>query len=322
MNSGEGELVIEEAACPLCVSLPAGHDKHVLVGRDLLHDVPGSFSVVKCNGCGLMRTNPRPSTRTIGVFYPDHYGPYLSTRVQQASVNPGWVRRLVRVLTCRMFKFNTDTLPPMKPGRLLEVGCASGSFLHRMADDAWRVEGIEFSPSAARIASNLGHTVHVGTLESAPVPDEPFDLIVGWMVLEHLHDPIGGLRKLRACARPDTWLVLSVPNAASLEFRVFKQRWYALQVPTHLYHFTPATLRHVLGEAGWKLHSVHHQRVLANLIGSTGYVLRDAGFQVIGDKLIQFPDRPGRWNHILFPVAWILSLFGQTGRMTVWAKPD
>src|SRR3546814_19345766 len=63
--------------------------------------------------------------------------------------------------------------------------------------------------------------------------DLPVDLIVGWMVLEHLHQPLAVLRKLRRWIQPDGWLVLSVPDAGSLEFRVFGDRWYALQLPTH-----------------------------------------------------------------------------------------
>jgi len=157
-------------------------------------------------------------------------------------------------------------------------------------------------------------------LETAPTPKESFDLIVGWMVLEHLHDPIGGLIKLSEWAKPGAWLVLSVPNVESLEFRLFKQRWYPLHLPNHLYHFTPETLEQVLNAGGWSLDAVHHQRVLSNLIASTGYVLRDKGYLRLGRKLINFPSIAGKWNYVIYPLSWLLSIFGQTGRMTVWAR--
>ena len=166
----------------------------------------------------------------------------------------------------------------------------------------------------------MGYHVHTGTLETAPKPDEPFDLIVGWMVLEHLHDPIECLKKLREWAKPGAWLALSVPNAGSLEFCLFKEKWYALQLPTHLHHFTPQTLEKVLQASGWILAKVHHQRSLSNLIGSTGYVLRDKGYVKLGQKFIAFPERAGRWTYVLYPLAWLFSVFGQTGRMTVWAR--
>lgn len=307
--------MLEHASCPLGCNK---NDEVILTGRDLLHDLPGEFTVVECRTCGLMRTSPRPTQETIGFYYPDNYGPYLGTQVQQDKSSG--IKKLLKPLVKKVFNFNTHRLPPLVPGRMLEVGCASGSFLHQMANRGWQVRGIEFSEKAAQAAAQFGYGVHVGPLETAPPPDEPFNLIVGWMVLEHLHDPIGGLQKLREWAKPGAWLVLSVPNSASLEFRLFKEKSYALQVPTHLHHFTPETIMQVLQAGGWSLQRVHHQRTLSNLIASTGYVLRDKGYVRLGQKLIGFPERAVMWNYVLYPLAWFFSLFGQTGRMTVWAK--
>ena len=309
---------LENVPCPLgCIK----GDEIVLTGRDLLHDLPGEFTVVKCQECGLMRTNPRPAPESMGGYYPDDYGPYLGTRVQQDRPKPfSKIKNTLWPLCKSFFNSNTENLPDLRPGRLLEVGCASGSFLHRMSEQSWEVEGIEFSSRAAEAASRLGARVHAGSLETAPKPEEPFDLIVGWMVLEHLHDPIAGLKKLRECARPGAWIALSVPNAGSLEFRFFKDKWYALQLPTHLYHFTPETLGLTLRHSGWTLKKVYHQRVLSNLIASTGYVMRDKGHAKLGQKFIDFPEHAGRWMYALYPMAWLMSLFGQTGRMTVWAR--
>lgn len=307
------EIVLEIARCPLGCH---GGDETLFIGRDLLHDLPGEFTVVRCRACGLMRTSPRPTPQTMAFYYPPDYGPYRSTQVQPRSRTRKVLGRLLRSI----FEFNTDRLPPLPPARMLEVGCASGSFLSRMAQEGWQVEGIEFSDGAAKAAADRGYKVHVGALESVAAPAAVFDLLVGWMVLEHLHDPVLGLKKLREWAKPDAWLVLSVPNANSLEFRFFKDKWYALQVPTHLHHFTPETVKKLLEATGWIPMKVHHQRVLSNLIASAGYVLRDKGYARTGQRLIDFPERSGIWSYMLYPLAWILSLFGQTGRMTIWAR--
>lgn len=311
-----GSSQLEDVPCPLGCSMG---DDVILTGRDLLHDLPGEFIVVKCRTCGLMRTTPRPTPETIGFYYPDDYGPYLGTQIRQAGPTSSLKKLLISLLK-RVVNFNTQRLPSLAPGRMLEVGCASGSFLHQMASQGWQVQGIEFSEKAAQAAAQRGYRVHAGPLETAPPPDEPFDLIVGWMVLEHLHDPIGGLKKLREWAKPGAWLVLSVPNSASLEFRLFKEKLYALHLPNHLYHFTPETLGRVLQAGGWTLEKIHHQRVLSNLIASVGYVLRDKGYARLGQKLIDFPEQGGRWPYVLYPLAWLFSVFGQTGRMTVWAR--
>jgi len=310
---------LEDVSCPL--GCPKDDDV-VLAGRDLLYGLPGEFTVVKCRACGLMRTTARPTLQTIGFYYPDDYSPYLGTQVRQAK--PGLIsgiKELLKPFVKRFFNFNTQRLPYcLPPGRLLEVGCASGAFLHQMAGQSWQVEGIEFSEKAAQAAKKLGYRVHAGPLETASRPDEPFDLIIGWMVLEHLHNPVGGLQKLREWAKPGAWLVLSVPNAASQSFLFFKNNWYDLHLPNHLYHFTPHTLELVLEASGWKLEKIYHQRILVNLIASTGYFLRDKGYAKLGQKLIDVPQQAVRWNYVLYPLAWLFSVFGQTGRMTVWAR--
>jgi SAM-dependent methyltransferase len=319
--SSSALIELEAADCPL--GCPRDDEK-ILTGRDRLHGLPGEFTVVRCRTCGLMRTDPRPSAGTIGFYYPDDYGPYRDTRVgpEAPAHRPFW-RRAASLLLKGIVQTNAERLPPVAPGRLLEIGCASGSFLHRMAREGWLAAGIEFSPGPSDAASRLGYRVHTGRIEDAPEPEDPYDLVVGWMVLEHLYDPVLALRRIRGWTRQGGWLVLSVPNAAAYEFSLFRGAWYALQLPTHLTHFDPATLRLVLQRGGWRVERVLFQRDLKNVLASCGYLLRDRGvLPLIADWLVAYPERPGRLALLFYPLAFLLSLFGQTGRMTVWARPD
>lgn len=318
---------IEDVPCPLGC---APNDKVRLVAQDVLYGVPGEFSVVQCMTCKLLRTNPRPTAERMSDFYPEDYGPYLGTQVRATPVKQrGWFRRLLGPLVRSTWvplhnavvQLNATKVPAMPVGKMLEIGCASGSYLKEMHDVGWEVQGVEFSAAAGQRAQELGFQVYVGQLEEAPLPNGELDLVTGWMVLEHLHDPVRCLQKLRESAGPGAWLALSVPNAGALEFSVFGRFWYALQVPSHLYHFTPDTLRNVLHAGGWELKKVYHQRTLSNLVGSLGLALRDAGLRRIGQRLTDLPEKPGLWVSALYPLAWLLSLVGQTGRMTVWAQP-
>jgi SAM-dependent methyltransferase len=204
---------------------------------------------------------------------------------------------------------------------MLEIGCASGSFMHKMFLDGWDVEGIELSPLAAENARSLGYPVHTGSIETATPLKKPFDLIVGWMVIEHLYDPVRSLEELRNWIKPDGWLVISLPDAGSLEFRIFGNAWYALQLPAHLYHYTPETLRAVLLRSGWRIERIFYQRVLYNLFPSIGYVLSDMGIRnSLTEGLIKFSRQAGIVNFFLYPVSLLLGAMGQTGRITVWAR--
>jgi 2-polyprenyl-3-methyl-5-hydroxy-6-metoxy-1,4-benzoquinol methylase len=311
------KIKLEHVSCPL--GCPP-HDDILFVGWDRLHNLPGKFQVVRCQTCGLMRTNPRPTMETIGFYYPDYYGPYQGTTVKM-GVTEGNNRPLWKRMAQKIFQFNSMRLPVLKPGRMLEIGCASGSFMHQMAQKGWEVAGVELSACAASNARALGYPVHTGPLETTPNPQQPYDLVVGWMVLEHLHDPILALKKLYQWTEPRGWLILSLPNAASHEFRLFKDRWFGLHLPNHLFHFTPKTIVKVLNYGGWRLIKIHNQRLLYNLFPSIGYLLSDFGFKSrLIESLIEFPNNAGRTIYYLYPIAYILASLGQTGRMTVWAK--
>lgn len=319
MTFSFSDINLEFSACPNgCV----GTDKTLFSARDRLHDLPGEFTIVRCGTCGLIRTNPRPTASSIGLYYPEDYGPYHGTRIRSArqGARPFW-KRLLRPVYQSVFRFNTNALPPLPPGRMLEVGCASGAFLAQMAEEGWQIEGIEFSEQAASHARSAGFKVHSGALEAAPEPQAPYDLVVGWMVIEHLHDPLASLAKMARWTRPGGWLAISVPNAGALDFRLFKGAGYALQVPTHLHHFTPQTLSLLLEKGGWRAEKIFHQRLLSNLFGSIGYMLEDVRApQGLVRFFKDYPQKAGRWHTILYPLAWALAIFGQTGRMTVWAR--
>lgn len=312
-------VVLEDVACPM--GCPRS-DEPVLSGHDRLHGLPGDFSIVRCKTCGLMRTTPRPDAASISFYYPDDYQPYADTSISKAGARkggrerakpPGFIRQWLRP--------DPRGLPLIPPGRLLELGCASGNFLHKMALAGWEVEGIEPSAHAAGQARAAGYKVRDVSLEGAGDPEMPFDIIVGWMVLEHLHEPLAALQKLKRWVHADGWLVLSVPDAGGLEFRLFKDRWYALHLPAHLHHFSRETVTALLAAGGWTVENVVWHRSAKNSLMSLSYLCSDLGFS----RAAEFFRNAGERRRFKVPgkmVGILLGLLGQSGRMTIWARPS
>src|SRR5215469_12295261 len=195
---------LENCPCAFC-GTPDGDT--LFVGRDRWMGVPGLFPVVRCPTCGLVRTNPRPTPGAIGAYYPESYGPYLATAVDGDPP----VKRALR----RLFDPLDMAIPPVRPGRLLEIGAASGSYLVQMQRRGWTVTGIELDRvSAERAAKRTGARVLQQPLATVDFDDrERFDLICAWMVVEHLHDPVAGLKRCYQWLKPGGWLAFSVPNS-------------------------------------------------------------------------------------------------------------
>jgi SAM-dependent methyltransferase len=311
----------EDAACPMGC---ARDDEQLFAGHDRFYGRSGTFPVVRCRTCQLIRTNPRPTMATIGSYYPDLYGPYhqAENRAQpaatgRAAVLARWARRL-------RLDGTRELLPAhLEPGRALEVGCASGGFLLKLRRRGWQVEGIEPSPTAAERAAAQGLAVHVGPIETAPDRDRKLDLIVASHSLEHLHEPLESLRRLRAWARPGALLCCAVPDAGGFLFRRYGAAWYDADLPRHLFHYTPQTFTQLLAAGGWKVERVRGQRTLNGLMGSIGNALRDRKSRRarrLGDAFLAFPDSRSPFKPLLMPVTLALAALRQTGRMKVWAR--
>jgi len=209
----------------------------------------------------------------------------------------------------------------LAPGRALEVGCGSGRYLAQLAASGWRVQGLEPSAETAdRLREAASLPVITGSISEASFDPESFDLVAAVMVLEHLHHPLEDLRRLQSWLRPGGFLTGSVPNAASWEFGFFGPGWFALQVPTHLFHFTPTTLTRLLEKAGFEDVRVYHQRNVSNLMIHLGRFLRR--HRMPGARTcLEYPEKgPAPLRYALRPLSAILAWLGQAGRMSFTAR--
>jgi SAM-dependent methyltransferase len=243
----------EEVGCLLCGSprwAPLIEAPDTAWGQDGLW-----FAIVQCQECGLCYTNPRPSTRSIGHFYPMVYRPHLYSRKRRRRTRyprPGWGRP----------RNERQVLEWHGQGRLLDFGCGSGSFLDQMHHNGWQVTGIDVSaPTVRRIRAELGLQALIGTLPHPELQPDSFDVITMWHSLEHVHAPRTVLREAHQLLAPGGKLLVAVPNIDSLPFRWFGRNWFGLDLPRHLTHFTPWTLPLMLERAGFRagpLHMVRH----------------------------------------------------------------
>jgi SAM-dependent methyltransferase len=223
--------------------------------RDKLHVQDRSvsqetFTIQQCAACGLQLTNPRPDAGSIGKYYEsDAYVSHNSGA--QGLINQ--VYKLARYFTVRRKVALITKLNGGCQGRLLDYGCGTGHFLAGARQAGWQVTGLEPSPRARQDA-----TARVGqpVLEPealAALPAGSFDVITLWHVLEHVHTLQATLAQLVAQLAPGGRLLIAVPNPDSLDAQHYRQHWAAYDVPRHLYHFVPATMRRLLAGHGLRI---------------------------------------------------------------------
>jgi 2-polyprenyl-3-methyl-5-hydroxy-6-metoxy-1,4-benzoquinol methylase len=227
------------SSCPWCHAVRA---TPLLQRRDRLGT--DAFHYLRCDRCGLVRLDPRPSPEEMARYYPQEYEAFQDRR-------ENWFFRLGRQwLWSRRVRAVLRHMP--SPGQVLDVGCATGEFLEAMQRRGWAVAGIEPDPPAARQAQQrLGNAaVQVAPFEEASLPEGSYDLATLWDVLEHLPDPPAALGRLALALRPGGVLALGVPNLDSWDARLFGPSWIGWDAPRHLYLFPDPLLRTMLAAAG------------------------------------------------------------------------
>jgi SAM-dependent methyltransferase len=244
----------EEANCLLC----GGQNYSWLVeAPDRSSGSKGLwFAIVQCQDCGLCFTNPRPSSNSIGQFYPaEGYPPHKlpDQRHKPHAWFAGWRSK-------RRGK-ERHVLAWYGRGRLLDFGCGGGSFLKRMGGLGWQVTGLDTSATTVcRVRADLGVRVLIGSLPHPELHTDSFDVITMWHSLEHVHQPREVLQEAHHLLAPEGKLLIAVPNIDSLAYRWFGPDWYGLDLPRHLTHFTPMTLSLMLERTGFRIGSLQMVR--------------------------------------------------------------
>lgn len=132
---------------------------------------------------------------------------------------------------------------------LLDVGAGTGDFLWVAKQKGWSTAGVEPNSTAKQRASKKGVALFAD-LES--LPEEKYEVITLWHVLEHLPDLDGQIKKLRSLLTEKGVLIIAVPNFKSYDARYYKNFWAAYDVPRHLWHFSRSSVRKIFDKHGMK----------------------------------------------------------------------
>lgn len=250
--------------CPIC-----GHNgaREWLRAPDRLHGRREQYTLLRCPGCSLVWLSQPPKPAQMHMHYTEAYDRLISAAGENS---PGrWRAR------------NSALSPYKQSGALLDLGCSSGTFLQTLAGKDWDLFGIEMSAESAKQArAKSGASVFVGDILDAQFPPASFDIITCFDVFEHLYEPRRVMAKVAEWLKPGGIFYVLVPNVDGAEARVFGSYWHGLELPRHLFHYSPVSLEFLAKSAGLLTVSLHTNRNSA--VGTGLRYVWDDVFRAVG----------------------------------------
>lgn len=231
------QISFENASRTTCPACGGSRIRPYVSARDYFFVRETLHELVRCAECHLCWLSNPPREDEMSSHYGDDYDRMI---IAPGDLYPGhW-----DVVRKKLFKYVRD-------GSLLDIGCSSGSFLRNVKSPKWKLYGIEMSqPVADHASATTGAEVFVGDVLDADFAESSFDAVTGFHVMEHMYDPVAVMKKVLYWLKPGGIFTITLPNVDSLEARLFGRYWFGLDVPRHLWQFSPRALAAMASRAG------------------------------------------------------------------------
>lgn len=232
-----GSVSKESATCPIC---GGGQVAPLLVAPDRFHLRREMYRLDRCSSCtGVWLVSP-PKPEEMGRHYTEDYHKGIMAGGEGDIAN--------------RWKYPRRRIGQYKQGgAILDIGCSSGAFLSTMRGSSWELYGIDMEESTAeRARGNTGAKIFVGDAVAAPFLPATFDVITSFDLLEHVYSPREFLTKVFEWLKPGGIYFAMMPNIDSWEAKLFRTHWYGLELPRHLFHFSPRSVRYLMTQLGFE----------------------------------------------------------------------
>jgi len=231
--------------CPICDS---NNLKPYLEVKD--HSISKEvFSLKQCTQCSFVFTSNPPVESQAGSYYKSEQ--YIS----HSNTSKGAINKLYKIARGLMLSVKKGIVAQYSSGKkLLDYGTGTGFFMQYMKAKGYAVRGVELDDDARNFGIQT-HGLNIGTPEELLHSEEEkiLDAITLWHVLEHLYDPKKYLQKFHELLSDQGTLFLALPNYDCLDGKVYASHWAGYDLPRHLWHFNPKTVREIAVRTGFKV---------------------------------------------------------------------
>jgi len=236
----------------VCLVCGGSHFKDLFIAKD--HLVSGEqFIIRKCTSCGFAFTADPPAETEIGRYYISE--DYISHSDKKQNLTEYFYHIARGFMLGRKGRL-VSLATKKRSGTLLDIGSGTGYFASWMQQKGWKVNGIELNDQARDYSvSRFGLKVYPPTGITG-FGDRSADCITFWHVIEHLYDPGMWLREVNRILKDEGRCIIAVPNPDSADALWFGDRWAALDVPRHLWHFSPPAMIRFIEANGFQCNEI------------------------------------------------------------------
>jgi len=235
-------MKLESVPCHICGEIK---EFRLITKAKSLHSQE-YFNVVTCKDCGLIFVNPRQDfeEKRASLESLDNVNYFEKTKERDDYIYE-------TVLS------DIDNITPK--GKLLEVGCATGSLLRKAMGRGWEAYGVEINRNCARFArENNKLNVITGELQDAKFPSGYFDVVVMVHVIEHIYNPRELISEVNRILKQGGIVYMLTPNFSNYIVRFLKKIGVSRSIdeldPTgHPYMFTKYSLSKILEQSKFEV---------------------------------------------------------------------
>jgi SAM-dependent methyltransferase len=205
------------------------------------------YRMVRCDVCGLVRSDPVLSAETLAELYKDSTFDY-GDELEGLRVTYGVALDRAAVYLD-------------KREGLVDIGCGSGFVLEVAAERGWTdLHGVEPSGDAiAKAKTEIAPLIEHDMMRAGLFPENSLSAITLFQVLDHMPDPVGLLRDCLSILRPGGVIMAFNHNVTAWSARLLKDRSPIIDVE-HTYLYSPDTMRKLFTGVGFEVISVEPVR--------------------------------------------------------------
>ncbi len=244
------------------------------------------YKIFQCQNCKIAFLNPRPDDMELVKYYTNEFDKFYNTTDKD----------LIKKYSFTLQK--KYKLLPEKKGKILDIGAQKGEFLEYCKRRGWTVEGIELTNT---IPNPYNLPIKYGNFLDINYPENYFDVITLWHVIEYLPHPHLIIEKISKILKLQGLLILAMPNFNSLNLQFMN----AEDIPRHLFFFNLDSISFLLNKFGFSIieynyHSGVHKNSISGLIT---FLIKRNILKMDKEELLHlYHNYPKKFENIFFKI--------------------